>query len=121
MWLGRTSVLTANLVVSSLSTVAYLRRVFGITFGWADYVGALGIDHRFGWVEIGGLVSVALSIASHVIGTDWSIQRIPAPNNIPQLAPYAKGLITALDCDRRLLSGCWYGYHQSSLGASPAV
>jgi len=81
-WVGRLIGLIVNLILSLLGTVVYVRRV-QITYQGATFVANLGIDHRLGWLEIGGLSAVILSIFVYLMGIEGTIRRLPAP--IPRL------------------------------------
>jgi hypothetical protein len=75
-YLGRLLLLLGYGVISGLSVAAYVRRL-GITFMRAKYVGALGLDHRMGWMAIGGLTATILSLPIHAINTHWRVSPRP--------------------------------------------
>ncbi|MCJ1412185.1 hypothetical protein MMC19_006277 [Ptychographa xylographoides] len=72
-YVARMVFLLANATVSALSVAAYVRRL-GITFNNVRYVGALGLDHRMGWLIIGGLTSVVSSLPVQLLNTCWSLR-----------------------------------------------
>ncbi|MCJ1389978.1 hypothetical protein MMC18_002836 [Xylographa bjoerkii] len=72
-YLARMGFLLANATVSALSVAAYIRRL-GITFNNARYVGALGLDHRLGWLIIGGFTSIISSLPIQALNTRWSLR-----------------------------------------------
>lgn len=68
----RLVLLLGNGLVIGLSLAAYVHRL-GTTFRSAKYVGALGLDHRMGWMTIGGLTAVVLSLLIHALNTHWRL------------------------------------------------
>ncbi|KAK3314834.1 hypothetical protein B0H66DRAFT_605751 [Apodospora peruviana] len=72
LWLGSLLGIVANLVVCTLSIVVYFRRLLTVEDGF------LGLDHRLGWVAVGGPVSCLMTLAAFlVVGQhSWTIVRM---------------------------------------------
>ena len=79
--LARMVFLLGNATVSALSVAAYVRRL-GIRFNNARYVGALGLDHRMGWLIIGGLTSIISSLSIQALNTRWSLRPTTTPPTV---------------------------------------
>lgn len=79
-WLGTWALILANAIPLSLTVAAYFRRV-SYTFRSAQYVAAIGLDHRCGWVAFGGLIAVCLTALFQLCNT--RVNLMPGLNKPP--------------------------------------
>jgi hypothetical protein len=63
--------INANLCVLFLMIYPYVKRAFFYSFGRADYVAAMGTDHRSGWVSLAALLSVLQGLVLHILNSEW--------------------------------------------------
>lgn len=59
-----------------MSITTYVRRL-QITFNTAEYVGSLGLGHRIGWLEIGGMIAVTVLLLIHIQDIVWEFNVLP--------------------------------------------
>lgn len=121
---------------SWLAVRAYYRRLH-ITYHTATYVGALGLDHRVGWLAINTLILTLMTLSLHVLLLSTRDEILPkAGNTLPSHAPIELGaaiLIAALIQDilgaatnhssalSLMLKPCAIFTSRSDLGAFAAV
>jgi hypothetical protein len=74
-WWWRLVGINANLCVLFLTIYPYIKRVFFYSFGRADYVAAMGTDHRSGWVAIAALVPVVQGLILHMLNSEWRAEQ----------------------------------------------
>jgi hypothetical protein len=48
-----------------------------LTYRRATYVAALGLDHRIGWLEVGALGTLVMSIIIHIQSLEWKVIQRP--------------------------------------------
>lgn len=71
-YLTKACVLLLTTFASWLGIRAYYQRLH-ITFHTATYVGALGLDHRIGWLAINTFVLTMMTIPLHAINIRWEV------------------------------------------------
>lgn len=75
-FLGRLVAILINLGLVAARVAAYIRRLRTMLPGPGHhdfYIAATGLDHRLGWVAIGGMASTLVTLLRHLLNVEWSI------------------------------------------------